>query len=110
MKAIGRVVAADAIGNLSVQMFYDGKWQGSWSLTNKMPANHPDFGLFEFEMHDQFCEWLDPNKIDEEHENCSVCGGRLAEKDIGGGRCYNCWSMIVARVPDSLKLNECLKG
>jgi hypothetical protein len=62
MKAIGRIVAADAIGNLSVEMFYDGKWQkGSFSLSNKMPSNHPDFGLFRFNEADQFCKWIDPN-------------------------------------------------
>lgn len=63
MKAIGRVTAADATGRLSVQMFYDGKWQSNWSLSNKMPANHPPFGLFEFEPEDQFCEWVDMSSI-----------------------------------------------
>jgi hypothetical protein len=62
MKAIGRITHADAIGNLSVQMFYDGKWQGEWRLSNKIPAGHPDFGLFDFEPADQFCNWIDPNK------------------------------------------------
>lgn len=61
MKAIGRITATDAIGNLYVQMFYDGEWRESWSLGNEMPANHPDFGVFEFELQDQFCKWIDPN-------------------------------------------------
>jgi hypothetical protein len=62
MKAIGRRDHVDSRGNSNVTMFYDGKWQGSWVLRNTIPANHPDFGLFEFEPADQFCKWIsDPN-------------------------------------------------
>ena len=62
MKAIGRIDYADAKGNKNATLFYDGHWQGSWRLTNRMPDNHPEFGLFEFEPADQFCKWIDPNK------------------------------------------------
>jgi len=68
MKAIGRVVAADAIGNLSIQMFYNGKWQDSYSLENRQ-SNQPEYGLFEYEPQDQFCKFIDPNKLEEKKEN-----------------------------------------
>lgn len=64
MKALGIFDHVDAKGNKSVKMFYDGKWQGSWRLENEIPANHPEFGLFEFETYDQFCKWIDPNQVD----------------------------------------------
>ena len=66
MDAIGRIDHVDSKGNISVTMFYDNKWQGSWILTNKneMPEKHPDFGVFRFQEADQFCEWIDPNQDD----------------------------------------------
>ena len=71
MKAIGRIAHCNAVGQISVDIFYDGKWQGSWIMENEMPDNHPDFGLFEFEPADQFCKWIDPSKIDNEIFNLS---------------------------------------
>jgi hypothetical protein len=62
MKAIGRVEHCDSRGVKSVTMFFDGNWQGTYMLENEMPANHPDFGLFEFFDNDDWCAWIDPDK------------------------------------------------
>jgi hypothetical protein len=65
MKAIGKLAFKKVVGGKEmVNIFYNGNWFNC-GLENEddMPLGHPHFGLFEFEPADQFCKWIDPNKV-----------------------------------------------
>ena len=68
MKAVGRIthVAADGRKTVTVHVpIEDDKYAPVnyiLSNANDIPKDHPEYGLFEFCVADQFCKWIDPNK------------------------------------------------
>lgn len=75
MKAVGRIthVAANGRKTVTVHVPIDDDKSGSFRIkyapvdyilsnANDIPKDHPEYGLFEFCVADQFCKWIDPNK------------------------------------------------
>lgn len=60
MKAIGMVAGRKSAGREVASLFINHEWE-DFILTNSIPKNYPDFGVFAFNPDDRSCQWIDPN-------------------------------------------------